>query len=57
MIPTYPVTLKYSQGHQIWYELLDPKQGYHHEKFERPPLIKCVCKKPNVEVFVKSENM
>ena len=29
------VTLKYSQGHQTWYELLDPKQGYNHAKFER----------------------
>ena len=24
--------------HQTWYKLVDPKQGYNHEKFERPPL-------------------
>ena len=30
-----PVTLKPSQGHQTWYELLDPKQGHKHAKFER----------------------
>ena len=33
-----PVTLKYGQGHQTWYELLHPKQGYNHTKFERLPL-------------------
>ena len=32
-----PVTLKQGQGHQTWYELVDPKQGYNHAKFERPP--------------------
>ena len=35
-----PVTLKYGQGHQTWYELLE--QGFTHAKFERPPL-KSVC--------------
>ena len=25
-------------SHQTRYELLDPKQGYYHAKFERPPL-------------------
>ena len=24
-----PVTLKKGPGHQTWYELLDPKQGYN----------------------------
>ena len=28
-----PVTLK--QGHQNWYESVDPKQGYGNEKFEK----------------------
>ena len=32
-----PVTLKQGQGHQAWNELVDPKQGYNHAKFERPP--------------------
>ena len=30
-----PVTLKYGQGHQTWYALLGPEQGYNHIKFER----------------------
>ena len=30
-----PVTLKQGQGHKAWYELVDPKQGYNHAKFER----------------------
>ena len=29
-----PVTLSKGQGHQIWYELLVPKQGYNHTKFD-----------------------
>ena len=31
-----PVTLKQSQGHQKWYELVDPKQGYNNAKFGKP---------------------
>ena len=30
-----PVTLKQDQGHQTWYELEDPKQGYNNAKFEK----------------------
>ena len=33
-----PVTFKHDQGHQIWYELVDPKQGYNNAKFEKPCL-------------------
>ena len=29
------VTLKQSQGHQIYKDNVDPKQGYKHAKFER----------------------
>ena len=28
--------LKQGQGHQTWYELVDPKQGYNYAKFEKP---------------------
>ena len=28
------VTLKQGQGHQTWYHLADPKQGYNNAKFE-----------------------
>ena len=28
-----PVTLKQGQGHQTWYKLVDPKQGYNNVKF------------------------
>ena len=34
---------------------VDPKQGYIHTKFERPPL-SSVHQKANIKVFVKSEN-
>ena len=50
-----PVTLPYGQGHQTWYELLGPKQGYNNAKFERPA-VSSVCQKANVKSFVKSEN-
>ena len=43
-------------GHQSWYELLGPEQGYDHTKFERPP-INSICQKANIKVFVKSGNM
>ena len=33
-----PVILKQDQDHQTWYDLIEPKQGYNHAKFERPPL-------------------
>ena len=41
------MTLKQSQGHQTWYELVDLKQGYDRAKFEQPPL-NSVCEKSNV---------
>ena len=50
------VILKYGQGHQTWCDLLDPKQGYNHAKFDRH-LLNSVCQKANAEVFVKSDNM
>ena len=45
-----PVTLKYNQGHQTWYELLDPERGHNRMKFERLPL-SSVCQKANVKSF------
>ena len=30
------MTLKHGQGHQTWYALVDPKQGYNPAKFARP---------------------
>ena len=50
------VTLKQGQGHQTWYELVDPKQGYNNAKFEQTCL-KSVCKNTNDTVFVKWENV
>ena len=31
-----PVNLKQGQGHQTWYELVHPKQGYNNAKLENP---------------------
>ena len=50
------MTLKQGQGHQTWYELVDPKQGYNNAKFEKPRL-NSVCEKVSDKVFVKSGNM
>ena len=51
-----PVTLKQGQGHQTWYELVDPKQGCNNGKFEKPHLkLNSVQEKANDKVFVKSE--
>ena len=47
-----PVTLKQGQGHQTWYELVDPSQGYNNAKFEKPHL-NSVYEKNNDEVFAK----
>ena len=33
-----PMTLKQGHGHQTWYELVDPKQGYNNAKSEKPCL-------------------
>ena len=30
-----PMTLKQGQGHQNWYDYVDPKQRYNHTKVER----------------------
>ena len=35
------VTFKQDQGHQTWYELVDPKQGYNHAKLEKSCLEQC----------------
>ena len=37
-------------------KLVEPKRGYDHAKFERPPLNN-ICQKANTKVFVKSQNM
>ena len=44
--------LNQGQGHQTWYELVDPKQGYNNAKFENLCL-KTVSEKANKKVFVK----
>lgn len=31
-----PMTLWQSQGNLIWHEYVDPKEGDHHAKFEKP---------------------
>ena len=49
MILTYLWPWK-GQGHKIWYELLDPKQGYNHAKFEWPTSTS-VCQKANLKSF------
>ena len=40
--------MKQGHGHQTWYELVDPKQGYNHTN---------ASEKGNVKAFAKSENM
>ena len=47
------VTLKQGQGHQTWYRLVDPKQGYNNAKFEKACL-DSVCERANHKVLVKS---
>ena len=32
-----PLTFTPGHGHQTWYELADPKQGYNHAKYEHLP--------------------
>ena len=49
------VTLKQSQGHQSYNDNVDPKQGYHHAKFERS-CFNGFCEKVNVKVFFKWGN-
>ena len=50
------MTLKQGQGHQTWYELVDPKQGSNTAKFEKPCL-NSVGEKNKDKVSVKSGNM
>ena len=50
------VTLKQGQGHQTWYELENPNQGYDNTKFEKPCL-NSVREKANDGVSVRSGNM
>ena len=53
-----PVTLKQSQGHQIYNDNVDPNQGYNLAKFERPSF-DVVREKANVNFFFffKRRNM
>ena len=51
------MTLKQSQGHQIWYESLDPKS---RKVIIKPSLThkkKCVQEKVNIKVFVKTHQL
>ena len=50
------MTLKKSQGHEMWYELVDSKQGYDNAKLEKTSLEQSL-KKQMIKVFVKSQNM
>ena len=51
-----PVILKQGQGHQTWYELVNPKQDYNNAKFQKPHL-NSVCEKANDNTFVIPGNM
>ena len=33
-----PMPLRQGQGHQTWYALVDPKQGYNNAMFKKPCL-------------------
>ena len=46
-----PVTLKQGQGHQTWYELVEPKQGYNNAH------LNSVHERANNKVFVRSGNI
>ena len=48
-------SLKQGQGHQTWYKLVDPKQGYNNAKFEKSRL-NSICQRANDNVFVRSVN-
>ena len=41
-----PVALNQGQGHQTWYEFVDPKQGYNSAKFENLAWSVSIKKKP-----------
>ena len=49
------VTLKQHQGYQTWYELVGPKVGYNHAKFERS-CFNSVWEKANGKFFPESVN-
>ena len=51
-----PATLKQSQGHQIYNDNEDPKQGYDHAIFEWS-CFNGVREKGTVKVFSKRGNM
>ena len=48
------MTLRQGQGHQVWYELVDPKQGYNKAKFEKPCL-NSVCETAHAKVLSNQE--
>ena len=50
-----PVTLKQSQGHQTWFELVDPEQGYDNAKFKKKPHLTVSVKKPTIKVLSNQE--
>ena len=49
---SWHTTLKQGQGHQTWYELVDPKQGKKNAKLEKPRL-NYVPERANNKVLVK----
>ena len=51
-----PVTLRQGQGHQTWYELVDPKQADNNAKVVKSRL-NSVREKADNKVFIKSGNM
>ena len=47
-----PVTLTHGQGHKIYNDNVDPKQGYNHAKFEQSCLM-VSQKKRMLKIFFK----
>ena len=41
------MTLQQGQGHQTWYELVDPERGYDNSKLEKPCLNRVLEKANN----------
>ena len=50
------VTLEKGLGHQTWYNLVDPKQGYNYTNVERFPLDN-VREKVSIKGFVELEKI
>ena len=50
------MTLEKGLGHQTWYNLVDPKQGYNYTNVERFPLDN-VREKVSIKVFVELEKI